>query len=140
MRRHALLLAPLVAVPLAAIGCGNTARQEAAVPGTAASASATATTGADGVQEVVVGTTDKFRFGPATVHAHTGRLRIVLIDDGNYPHNIAFSSLHATSATVSGTPGQQRKVLTVTFASPGTYDFVCTYHSSAGMKGRVVVS
>ncbi|MBV9098202.1 MAG: cupredoxin domain-containing protein [Frankiaceae bacterium] len=138
MRPSVVALALLVAVPLATSGCGNSARPEAAAPHAAASASATV--GADGVQEIVIDTTDAFRFAPATVDAHVGKLRIVLMDAGSYPHNIAFPALHATSATVSGTPSEQKKMLTVTFDKPGTYEFVCTYHSSAGMKGRVVVS
>jgi len=145
MRYSVVGLALLVAAPLAISGCGNSTRPEAAAPHAAASGSAagtraTATVGADGVQQVVIDTTDEFRFGPATVDAHVGKLRIVLMDAGNYPHNIAFPSLHVTSATVSGTPSEQKKVLTVTFVKPGTYEFVCTYHSSAGMKGRVIVS
>jgi len=140
MRHHAIPLALLVAVPLATSGCGNSTGSEAAASHAAASARGTATPAADGVQEVVIDTTDAFRFAPATIAARVGRLRIVLVDDGNYPHNISFPSLHKTSATVSGTPSEQKKVFTVTFDQPGTYDFVCTYHSSAGMKGRVVVS
>jgi plastocyanin len=103
------------------------------------SAAATATTSGR-VQQVTIHTTDSFRFTPANIRARVGKLHIVLIDDGSYPHNIAFPALHATSGTVSGNPGEQETSYTVSFDHPGTYDFVCTFHSSAGMTGRVTVS
>jgi plastocyanin len=93
-----------------------------------------------GVQQVTISTTDQFRFAPTAIRAHVGTLRIVLTDQGSYPHNIAFPALHATSATVSGNLGQRQTTFTVSFAHPGVYEFVCTFHSSAGMRGRVVVS
>jgi plastocyanin len=40
---------------------------------------------------------------------------------------------------VSGSPGQTSTTLLLTVTEPGRYDFVCTYHSSAGMKGTLVV-
>ena len=93
-----------------------------------------------GVQQVSIDTTNMFRFVPATVHMRVGKLRIAVSDSGAYPHNISFPDLHATSATVSGDPGRQKTTFTVTFTRPGTYRFVCTFHSSAGMTGQVVVS
>ena len=87
-----------------------------------------------------INTTDNFRFVPANIQAHVGKLRIVLTNKGSYPHNISFPTLHATSSTVSGNPGQQQTTFTVTFTHAGTYDFVCTFHSSAGMKGQFTVS
>ena len=107
-----------------------------------------------GVQAVTIGATDDFRFTPGDVSVHPGKVRLTLVDRGAYPHNIAFStlgptslgptslgptSLGATSASVSGSPGQTSTTLTLTFTRPGRYDFVCTYHSSAGMKGSLVV-
>jgi plastocyanin len=100
---------------------------------------ASATGRSDGVQAVTFRTTDEFRFVPATATVHTGKVRITLTDTGSYPHNISFPSLHATSASVSGSVGQTSTTLLLTFATPGRYTFVCTYHSSAGMKGQLVV-
>ena len=127
-------------VLLTAAACGGTS-----APGTGAATAApppsvTAVAGADGVQQVTIDTTDMFRFAPRAIRARVGRLRIVLTDSGNYPHDISFPALHTTSATVSGEPGQRKTTLTVTFDGPGTYEFVCTFHSSAGMKGVVTVS
>ena len=102
----------------------------------AASAPKVATSG---IQTVTIGATDDFRFTPAEVKVHPGRVRITLVDNGAYPHNIAFPSLGVTSTSVSGSPGQTSTTLLLTVPRPGRYDFVCTYHSSAGMKGSLLV-
>lgn len=132
-------LALLIAAPLVATACAGSTHHGV---GTKSSAPATvqATKGPDGIQQVTIDTTDNFRFVPDTIKAHVGKLRIVLADNGSYPHNISFPAMHATSSTVSGDPGQDKTSLTVTFSHAGTYDFVCTFHSSAGMKGRVDVT
>jgi len=91
------------------------------------------------VQAVTFRATDQFRFEPATATVHTGKVRITLTDAGSYPHNISFPGLHQTSASVSGSPGQTSATLDLTVNTPGHYSFVCTYHSSAGMKGELVV-
>jgi plastocyanin len=90
-------------------------------------------------QSVTIRTTDDFRFDPSTVTVHPGRIRLTLLDSGSYPHNISFPSLNTTSTSVSGSPGQTSTTLLLTVTRPGRYDFVCTYHSSAGMKGTLVV-
>ena len=132
-RRWPLVL--VAAVPLLATACGGSAGNAPSGP-----AQVSATKGADGVQEVTIDTADNFRFVPAVVQAHVGELRIVLTDHGSYPHNISFPAMHATSKTVSGSPGRQQTTFTMQLTHPGNYDFVCTFHSSAGMKGRITVS
>jgi plastocyanin len=103
----------------------------------------TATTGhhsaATRPQEVTLHATNLLRFQPATIRVHTGTVRITLIDDGAYPHNLSVPALHATSKTVTGDPGGQRTVVSLTFAKPGRYAFECTYHASAGMRGTIDV-
>jgi plastocyanin len=47
--------------------------------------------------------------------------------------------LGKTSSSVSDSPGRTSTSLLVTITTPGRYSFVCTYHSSAGMKGDLVV-
>jgi plastocyanin len=131
--------AAALAVPLMLTACAGS-QSSTATDGSQRDGVVTATAGPGGVQQVNIDATNMFRFMPATIQAHVGRLRIQLSDSGAYPHNISFPELHATSATVSGNPGEQTTTLTVSFAHPGTYTFVCTYHSSAGMTGQVVVS
>ena len=139
MRHLTLPSAVLLTLPLVTTACGGSSGHANATD-SHASAPVTATKGTDGVQQVTIDTTDNFRFAPMTIQAHVGKLQIVLTDNGSYPHNISFPTLHATSSTVSGNPGQQKTIFTVTFSHAGTYDFICTFHSSAGMKGQVTVS
>ena len=138
-RRRLWPVTLLLTLPLVTTACsGSAGRRHASdshVP-----TSVTATKGTDGVQHVTIDTTDNFRFAPMSIAAHVGKLRIALTDHGSYPHNISFPTLHATSSTVSGNPGQQTTTFTVTFTHPGIYQFVCTFHSSAGMRGQVTVS
>jgi plastocyanin len=93
-----------------------------------------------GAQQVTINATDNFRFQPDAQTVHVGTVQITLVDTGSYPHNIAFPSQHVTSQTVTGGLGKQKTTLVMTFIRPGTYSFECTYHSSAGMKGKIVVT
>lgn len=92
----------------------------------------------DAAQNVTIRATDAFRFDPSEITVHQGRVRLTLVDTGSYPHNIVLPSLHARSADVSGSLGEQRTTLTLD-VSPGSYSFFCGYHSTAGMSGRLVV-
>lgn len=92
------------------------------------------------VQQVTVHTTDLLRFQPSTITVHTGTVRITLIDDGAYPHDMSLPTQHVTSHTVTGTPGEQRTTVTLHLDHPGTYPFLCTYHASAGMRGELIVT
>lgn len=89
---------------------------------------------------LTITTTDDFRFVPDTVSAKAGQVRIVLKNDGSYPHNIAFPDLDITSKTVSGTPGSAATELVLTIDEPGRYRFVCTFHDQAGMTGSLDVT
>lgn len=139
MPRLTPALLGLAVVSSVTTGCAGSSGHTADAA-TSGSTTATATKGADGVQQITIDTTDKFRFTPMAIRAQVGKLRIVLTDNGSYPHNISFPSLGETSSTVSGNPGRRQTTVTVTFARPGTYRFVCTFHSSAGMRGEVTVS
>jgi plastocyanin len=99
----------------------------------------TAAAASGGVQKVTLHSTDQLTFQPEVITMHPGKLRLTLVDDGSYPHNISIPSLHFTSTTVSGDPGQTSTTATLTLSKPGTYKFVCTFHASAGMRGEIVV-
>ena len=132
-------LALALALPLAT-ACGGSSGHSATGQMSSGGAAVNAMKGSDGVQQISINTTDQFRFAPMTIRAHVGKLRITLTDHGAYPHNISFPSLHTTSSTVSGNPGQQQTTITITFTHTGSYEFLCTFHSSAGMKGHVTVT
>src|SRR3954454_16769933 len=48
---------------------------------------------ASGIQAVTIAAPDDFRFSPAEVTVHPGKVRITLVGKGSYPHNISFPSL-----------------------------------------------
>jgi plastocyanin len=118
-----------------AAGCSSSSGGSAGGGNSAPAASASAD--ASGTQQVTIRATNDFRFDPATIHAHVGKLSVTLVDTGSYPHNIA--SMGTTSKTVSGEPGANSTTLTLTFPRAGTFTFECTFHSSAGMKGTFVI-
>jgi plastocyanin len=93
----------------------------------------------DQPQQVTVKVTDQLRFRPSTITVHPGLVRITVQDTGSYPHNLSVPALRKTSSTVSGTVGEQSTTLTLRLQKPGRYRFICTYHSSAGMRGTIVV-
>jgi plastocyanin len=121
---------------IAAAGCASSGTP-AGRPAVPAHSSAPA---AGGVQRVTIDGTNMLRFGPATVHLHSGRVVITLKDTGAYPHNLVIPALGVTSPTVTGDPGGTSVTFTVTFPKPGSYPFHCQYHQSAGMTGTFVVS
>jgi plastocyanin len=108
---------------------------------TAASPSArvAATQGPGGLQQVTINATDEFTFEPAAITAHPGKVAVTLVDVGSYPHNLAVDVLNFTSDTVTDGIGRDTTMFTLTFDEPGTYEFVCTFHSSAGMRGQFVI-
>lgn len=126
----------LIAASLAAVGLITGCSGGASQPG-AHTTSTAASTG--GVQRVTLHSTDELRFTPDVISVHPGRVRLTLVDDGSYPHNFSIPSLHVTSATVSGNPGETSTTTTLNLSTPGTYQFVCTFHASAGMRGEIVV-
>jgi plastocyanin len=127
-----------VAVPAA--GVAALAVLAAACSSGSSSSSHSRAADSTALQTVSINSTDTFRFDPSTVHVHVGTVQVTLTDRGSYPHNIKVGDLGFTSPTVSGNLGENRTTFTLTFAHAGTYGFVCTFHDTAGMKGRFVVS
>ena len=86
-------------------------------------------------QTATVVSNDDLRYDPGIVQASPGTLTLTHRNGGKVPHNLVFSddSLGAIDTVTEG----QSKSITLTFSEPGTYDFVCTFHS--GQVGEVVV-
>jgi plastocyanin len=127
-------LGVVLALAGAAAGCSSSG-----APAGSSTAPPASVTVVGGVQQVTIHATDQLRFTPDTVDLHTGKVQVTLVSDGSYPHNISVPSLHLTSDTVSGNPGQKSTKLMLMLDKPGSYEFVCTFHSSAGMRGKLVV-
>jgi len=141
-------MAGAVTAALAAAGCGGSSgsgaasapSSPAAQAPSGAAAHAPSGSGSGSGQQVTIMGNNSLRFGPMTVHVHTGKVRITLKDMGAYPHNLVIPKLKVTSATVTGDPGGTQISFTVNFARPGRYAFHCQYHASEGMVGVFVVS
>ena len=130
------MIRPVLAVAAAVVvaSCSSGSGQQPHAGPTAAAAN-----GPRGTQQVTINATSSFRFEPATVTAHTGPLKVTLVDIGAYPHNLSVLEPHFTSDTVTGGVGKDKTTFTLTFNHAGTYKFVCTYHSSAGMRGQFII-
>jgi plastocyanin len=89
---------------------------------------------------VTVTVNDAFRFVPSHITAHAGDVTVRLVASGSYPHNFSVPALHKTSDTVGTSIGAEHTTLFhLHNVKPGTYRFVCTFHSKAGMTGELVV-
>jgi plastocyanin len=93
-------------------------------------------TGPTDAQVAEVVSNDQLTYDPGIVNAKVGKLELSHRNSGSIPHNLVFDdkSLGAIDTVTEG----QTKKMTLSFSQPGTYDFVCTFHS--GQEGKVVVS
>jgi plastocyanin len=92
-----------------------------------------------GVQEVVITTDSKYRFTPATITVHPGRVRITLkhVGASGAPHDWQLQGFPADNVPLVQ-PGQTRSI-EFTAPPPGRYQFVCTIHVAQGQTGTLVV-
>ena len=87
-------------------------------------------------QTATVVSNSRLRYDPGIVEAEVGTLTLTHRNASQVPHNLVFDdrSLGAIDTVTAG----QEKSITLTFSEPGTYDFVCTFHS--GQTGQVVIA
>jgi plastocyanin len=139
-RRAALALAALGLIATTA-GCTGSGSRHAAGSGVAVagepSSSATARPAADGVQQVVIDTTDDNHFKPDVVFARPGRLRITVTNPSVVPVDLVIPTLGVRSITIFA---GRSSTVDVDVPAAGSYPFVCTFHAHEGMTGVLVVS
>ena len=123
--------APLLIATLLLTGCGGSGD----APDRSADTSVQAA-GEPDRQTATVVSNDELRFDPGIVQARVGTLELTHRNAGQIPHNLVFDD--AALGAIDTVTGGQDKSITLTFSEPGTYDFVCTFHS--GQDGKVVVS
>jgi plastocyanin len=111
----------------------GTGAPKAGVP----SASASAQPAADGVQQIVIDTTDDDRFKPDVVFAHPGKLRITITNPSLLPHSFILPTLSVQSETIFA---GKSVVVTVDLKDTGSYPFECGFHKHQGMVGQLIVS
>jgi plastocyanin len=74
------------------------------------------------------------RFSPSTLSLRRGDSVLVTNKDST-DHTFTVGSLGKDSGNMT-----QGDTYRLTFSTRGTFDFVCTYHESLGMKGTITVS
>lgn len=98
-----------------------------AVTGTAAAAECT--TGDTGSEHVTFG---NGTFNPAQITVPAGTT-ITWVNDERVPHQIIFKSGPSCGIT------DPHSATSITFDTPGTFDYYCRFHTSANEKGTVTV-
>ncbi|MEO8888069.1 MAG: cupredoxin domain-containing protein [Jatrophihabitantaceae bacterium] len=132
-RRLCVPVAVLLVAGVALSGCSNRNSSAVRQPHTG---SATASS-VNGVQQVTLHASD-FRFSPSTITVHPGKVTVILINDGGgAPHNFLVTDFPADFVPLAA--NGQTEQATFTAPSPGTYQFVCTIHTTQGMVGKLVV-
>lgn len=140
---RAAAVAAVLATGLTACGSwgaeGGPGSRMAAAEATAAANEATAVRGPDGVQHVTVRVDDQLRFQPSLIRATTGPLTITLLDTGTTPHDIVLPGARETGDTSGMRAGEARE-FQLNFGKPGSYAFMCMYHTGVGMTGTLEIS
>jgi plastocyanin len=137
MRRPAVACVVLAVVAVTtAAGCTNRQPIQAQKP-QQKKAVAASPPDASGVQHVLVTGNEQFRFSPAVIDAKVGTLQVTLKTVGPTPHDLEIEPFKANTGVVSS--GESRSV-TVTFSTPGSYRFVCTFHIALNMVGTIKVT
>lgn len=75
------------------------------------------------------------RFSPATITIMRGET-ITWVNDDTQIHTATSDMLEGGWNTGDVAPAAARSI---TFHSPGTYPYHCTYHVSMGMRGTIIV-
>ena len=134
---HRVATAP-VALALGASLLVSACQTKSAINREPQSGSTTASVTA-GVQDVVITTDEKYRFTPATITVHPGRVRITLkhLGSNGAPHDWQLEGFPADYVPLTQ-PGQTRAI-EFTAPAPGRYTFVCTIHVTQGQTGTLVV-
>jgi plastocyanin len=130
VKRLLPLSALVLALVLPACGGGGSSTEDRS-----ADTSVDATGPAD-AQTATVVSNDRLKFDPGIVNAKVGTLELSHRNSGSIPHNLVFDD--TSLGAIDTVTGGQTKKITLTFAEPGEYDFVCTFHR--GQDGKVVVT
>lgn len=112
---------------------------------TAAASSATsAATSSGGPVQVIlpsgIGTNQGLNFQPATLTVAPGTT-IVFVNKDTSTHDVDFTSVPSGAASIAASPNTPQWTngqWSVTLTTPGTYTYICDYHS--WMKGTITVT
>ena len=109
----------------------------ATAPGAATALASRPGPGVGQTVRVVAGRPLEFAFSLSTDRVHTGAVTFLVANAGRIPHDFSINGRNTPSLR----PGGHAKI-TVWFAAPGVYEYVCTLlgHAMAGMVGDLVVT
>ena len=105
-----------------------------------AATGSTTSSGSGSTITIPLGAGSGANFSPTSLTVASGTT-LTFVSDDTATHNIDFTVLPAGSTIPGGTPSSNLKdgnSYTVTLTTPGTYTFVCDYHS--WMKGTIIVT
>lgn len=122
----------LVALVAGAAGCGGSGAE----PSRPAGAASTAAT-AHAPVRIVMG---EYYFRPAGVTVRAG-VPVTFVNEGGIQHTVAdtTASGEIRSRLITPRPLDPGRSQTVTFRTPGSVEYTCTFHPTL-MSGRVVVT
>jgi len=106
-----------------------------------AATGSTTSSGSGSTITIPLGAGSGANFSPSTLTVTSGTTITFTNQDTGVTHNIDFQSVPAGSTVTSGTTSPNLKggnSYSVTLTTPGTYSYVCDYHS--WMKGTITVT
>lgn len=108
-------------------------------PSTSSSAASNVTVEDDGTQVVDLRETDEYRFVPENPKLTTGKIRIDFTNTSKTnTHSLAFKPGGPVEEIPFINPGEKESI-GFSIATPGEYQFFCTFHESLGQRGMLVV-
>jgi plastocyanin len=95
----------------------------------------------NGVQQLTITTGVDLRFHPSTIVVHRGEVRLTLknvpTSGGGPPHDLQVTGFPAANVPLIAA-GESASV-TFMAPAPGTYNFVCSIHTTQGQTGKLIV-
>lgn len=93
----------------------------------------------DGTQVIDLRETDKYRFAPEDPHVKPGKVRIDMTNTStSVTHSLAFKPGGPLEEIPFINPGDTKSI-SFTIATPGEYQFFCTFHEQLGQRGILTV-
>jgi len=130
--RRTLIIGVAISASLALAACGSSASPAAAPPSAAASPAASAAASQAAAAGASAITIQNFAFAPASLTVKAGTT-VTWTNNDSPTHSVKWADGAAGSSPLTTGSSYTR-----TFATPGTYAYVCGIHAS--MHGTIVVN
>jgi len=130
--RRTLIIGLAISASLALAACGSSASPAAAPPSAAASPAASAAASQAAAAGATAITIQNFAFAPASLTVKAGTT-VTWTNNDSPTHSVKWADGAAGSSPLTTGSSYTR-----TFATPGTYAYVCGIHAS--MHGTIVVN